>query len=114
MTSTSSGSEIIYEVTVSLPISDYERMAKFMRNRHIAEVLEHDAFSRAEFFEEELGFGESWPSRSFTTHYYIASSEQFESYRTGYGISMREDFGRELGNVHATVTRRVVIKTETK
>lgn len=96
----------IYEVTVTLPASEKARALLYMRQKHIAEVLQDKAFLGAEFFAESEKPGAE--TFSFTTQYRVQSEELLEKYFSGYGKLMREDFNREFAAAGPQVVRRIL------
>lgn len=96
---------MIYEVSVVVPAELREYSLKYMTGRHIAEVLEHSAFSHALFLQDL-----DCPADEFhwCTQYFFKSRELLEDYFQSSAPQLREDFIKTFAGYDVRVTRRIM------
>jgi len=95
----------IYEVTVVVPESEESALFEYMRKKHVQDVIEHKAFSHAEFFRvTDVAPGKY----SLTVHYHVRDEDGFRDYQGGPRKEMSDDFTQHFGHCEPEVIRRVL------
>lgn len=82
---------ILYNVTVSIDATVSEEWLKYMREKHIPEVMETGHFLEARLVRVN---GEEEGGMTFATMYACESQTEFDLYEANHAAALRDEFNK--------------------